>query len=81
MSVTLHRAKKSKQAAFCKVKKVYLSFRQVRAKGCIDSKKQQGKYGNAISVCPYLVKLDHPIWEEKEILKNKRKERKMKKED
>lgn len=79
MSITLHKAKKSKQVAFCKVKKVYLSFRQLRGKGCIDSKKQQAKYGNATNECPYLVKLDHPIWIEKEIMKQRRKDLKEKK--
>lgn len=53
----------SNPAGICTAKGWKLSVKQIKAKGCLNSKKQQKKYRNANHICPYFKRVDeHPVW-------------------
>ena len=54
--------------AYCKLKSVSLTFKQVRTKKCLDKQ------------CWHLVKYDHPIWRQRDAKKAKKKANKAERE-
>lgn len=64
-------------AAFCAAKRWQMSYRQIKAKGCLDARKQC-KYGNPTNQCRYLVKIgDHPLWRQLQREQEKKKSAKI----
>lgn len=57
----------------CRLHGFKLTYRQLKQRGCIDSKKQRGAE-RCHHFAPYW---DHPVWEMRERLKAEKKERRM----
>lgn len=64
MYMTLYNTQARNPCAYCKKKRVYLTWPQVQGKKC------QPKH------CRHFVKKDHEIWKQKELKRQRKKEKK-----
>ena len=54
-----------KTCGYCKYHKMYMSVQNIKRKGCLMKE-------NIGNTCKHLVKLEHPWWVQKEVIKKKK---------